>query len=167
MNGLQKDKLQREARVRRGGRGWLHTRSTGYRSDAKEKDAVDESGQHFGSRVSVGEGGVGVPLGDDGSEQIRVELNGSVIATETLDTSYTTYQYPLGASTSPEDVRIVFFNDNGPRNVDVDAIVIDGTRYETEAATTESLGSWSNGNCDQGFRESETLHCNGWIQYDQ
>lgn len=52
------------------------------------------------------------------------------------------------------------------RNLIVDKINIDGKDYQSEAATTYSLGSWApSDGCKAGFKKSEWLHCNGYFEY--
>ena len=68
--------------------------------------------------------------------------------------------------------RIVFLNDeydpaNGvDRNLLVDFIEVDDVRYETEAPTTFSTGTWlPEDGLVAGFRESEVLHSSGYFQF--
>ena len=52
------------------------------------------------------------------------------------------------------------------RNVRIDKIVVDGETIETESADVFSTGTWKPGDgVVPGFRESETLHSNGYFQY--
>ena len=109
-----------------------------------------------------------IARGKAGSETIEIEVAGQVVATHTLSQALTTYTWTSPVQIQPSDVRVLFSNDNGSaRDAYIDAIAIDGTRYETEAPATESKGTWSGGNCDQGFKQSPWLHCNGWVHYDQ
>ena len=63
-------------------------------------------------------------------------------------------------------VKVAFVNDDGPRNLYVDKIVVGGVIYETEAPTTYSTGTWSSGTgCDDDYKQSEGLGCNGYFQY--
>ncbi len=56
--------------------------------------------------------------------------------------------------------------DGKDRNVRIDAIAIDGTRYESEDPTVIGTGVWRNGgNCQPGNWSSEYLHCNGYFRY--
>ena len=55
---------------------------------------------------------------------------------------------------------------HGDKNVQIDYIEIDGTRYQSEDPANTSLGSWTRSNgCALGAKSSEILHCNGWIEY--
>ncbi len=102
-----------------------------------------------------------------GTEVIQLEVAGQLVLIKTLSETLTAYGWNSPAPVAPSDVRVLFINDDGlTRDAYIDAITIDGVRYETEAATTESSGSW-NGSCDQGFKQSSWLHCNGWFHYDQ
>ncbi len=53
------------------------------------------------------------------------------------------------------------------KNLNVDAIVVSGVTYESEAPTTYSVGSYSSDNgCGGGNKQSETLHrSNSYFQY--
>ncbi len=107
-----------------------------------------------------------IARGSTGQENITIEINGTPVANHTLTTTTRTYTYTTTNPIDPSTVRIAFTNDNGPRDTYIDAITINNTRYETEAPTTQSKGSW-NGNCDTGYKQSEWLACNGWFHYGQ
>ena len=71
-----------------------------------------------------------------------------------------------------DDVRIVFLNDffdpatGADSNLIVDAIAIDGNRFETETNNVFSTGTFLNADGIQpGFRNSEVLHANGFFQF--
>ena len=71
-----------------------------------------------------------------------------------------------------DDVRIQFSNDlfdaaNGTdRNVRIDAIVIDGVRFETEDSSVFSTGTFLESDGIQpGFGRGEILHANGYFQF--
>ena len=104
--------------------------------------------------------------GTNGGEIIELEINGTTVATYPLTTTLTTYTYNSPTPVQAQNVKISFINDNGPRDVILDAIAINGTRWETEAPTTKTSGSW-NGSCSTGFKQSEKLHCNGYAHYNQ
>ncbi len=109
-----------------------------------------------------------IARGKDGSEIIELEVAGQVVKTQTLTQSLAAYTWTSPIAVSASDIRVLFTNDNGTaRDAYIDAITIDGVRYETEAASTESKGTWSGGNCGQGFKTSPWLHCNGWVHYEQ
>ncbi len=75
--------------------------------------------------------------------------------------TYTNNYWPVDVTT----VKVAFVNDSGPRNLYVDKIVVGGVIYETEAATTYSTGTYSGGNCQADYKQSEILNCNGYFQY--
>ena len=68
-------------------------------------------------------------------------------------------------------MRVVFPNDgNTPagenRDLRVDAVLIDGVRYATEAPEVFSTGSWDAATgCDPGNKSIDVLHCGGYFQY--
>ncbi len=135
--------------------------------------AYDVDGSGGGGGGGGGDDGVLLNLrarGTTGSESIKLEVNGSVVEMYALgrDFEELPYNYTDGAVNS---VRILFDN-NGTtiegedKNVIIDYMEVDGTRYESEDPSTESLGSYDGTSCDQGFKQSEWLHCNGWFDYD-
>lgn len=104
--------------------------------------------------------------GSIGTEIIELEINGTIVAAYPLTTTLTTYTFTSPTIVQAQNVRITFTNDNGPRNAIIDAIAINGTRWETEAPTTQTKGAW-NGSCGIGYKQTETLACNGWAHFNQ
>lgn len=85
---------------------------------------------------------------------------------------FVTLTHTLAGNVTADQVRIVFENDlydpdNGlDRNVRIDALIIDGERFETEAPTVFSTGTWKpEDGVVPGFRQSEFLHTDGYFQY--
>ncbi len=111
--------------------------------------------------------------GDEGFESFALEINGVRVQTWTeIGTTQNAFQYSSSAEVTANDIRVVFLNDryepeNGiDANLIVDSIVIDGETFETEADTVISTGTWKpEDGIVTGFRESETLHSNGYFQY--
>lgn len=110
--------------------------------------------------------------GSEGGEQFRLIIDGSTVQTFTVGTSEQTYSYTAAGSVDINDVRVEFFTDvwdpaNGvDANLNVDFVGVDGTLYQTEAATTFSTGTWLPADGLQpGFRQSETLTNNGYFQF--
>jgi hypothetical protein len=95
--------------------------------------------------------------GTQGTEQIQINLNGSVAGTFTLTTSYVNYSVS-GSGT----LRVQFINDASGRDVQVDYAVINGTTYQAENQTVNT-GVWNGSSC--GGSKSEWLHCNGYIEF--
>ncbi|MCA9198083.1 MAG: DUF4347 domain-containing protein [Planctomycetales bacterium] len=118
------------------------------------------------------------------NEIIQLEIAGEIVATfnvgdygavigdydarNFVEMSYTSL-VPVVAS----DVRINFINDtydpaNGiDYNVRVDRIEIGTDVYETEAPTVYASGTWVSGvGITEGFLLTDTLHANGYFQYD-
>ncbi|MDR7132011.1 hypothetical protein J2X69_004377 [Algoriphagus sp. 4150] len=94
--------------------------------------------------------------GIQGDESIDLRVNGNTVATWTLTTSYADYT-ASGSGT----VEIHYTNDNGPRNVQIDYVIIDGITYQSEDQEINT-GVWQN-TCGGSF--SEWLNCNGFIRY--
>ncbi|MCC6604833.1 MAG: hypothetical protein IT327_16605 [Anaerolineae bacterium] len=76
--------------------------------------------------------------------------------------TYTSSYWPIDVTT----VKVAFVNDSGLRDLYVDKIVVGGVIYETEAPTTYSTGTYTSGTgCDDAYKQSEVLGCNGYFQY--
>lgn len=117
--------------------------------------------------------------GTTSDEQIDLQIDGATVATfsELGDgansRNFNSFVYDSGGSPIAADrIRIAFTNDlyqpenNIDRNVRIDKIVIDGQTFETEDASVFSTGTWNNADgITLGFRESEFLHANGYLQF--
>ena len=115
--------------------------------------------------------------GSEGGEQFELQIDGNVV--ETFEVALGTdilndqvFTFETAEPVTAGDIRIEFINDvfdpaNGiDSNLIVDAIAIDGQRFETEASDVFSTGTFSSEDGIQpGFRQSETLHANGFFQY--
>ncbi len=107
-----------------------------------------------------------IARGTTGSERIELRINESTVAGYNLTTGFQTFRFDASGQVGASQIKVAFVNDNGPRDVVVDAIVVAGQRFESEAANTRSLGSWD-GSCDLGFKRTQALHCNGFFHYGQ
>ncbi|MEE9403537.1 MAG: PA14 domain-containing protein, partial [Algisphaera sp.] len=116
--------------------------------------------------------------GEAGQEQIALQIDGSTVKTwGGLGTGadagqFVTKSYTSAATLTPGQVRVAFVNDafDATRNVDynarVDAIEIDGVRYESESSNTFSTGTWLPADeFTAGFGRGDTLHTNGYFEY--
>ncbi len=124
-----------------------------------------------GSTVQV------MATGAVGGEKLELVINDEMVATWELDESvnfhsapvYQTYTHTSSGDLSGADIRVRFINDaylpGRDRNVRVDAIVVDGTRYESEDPSVESSGLFRGGTCNTGRFGNEILHCNGYFLY--
>ncbi len=110
--------------------------------------------------------------GTVGGEQFSLSLGGTDVTTFTTTTANQIFSYRAEGSVTADDVRVGFLNDrfdptNGiDSNLIVDYVTVDGDRFETEAPTVFSTGTWKpTDGIVPGFRESEILHNNGYFQY--
>lgn len=113
--------------------------------------------------------------GTSGTEQINLVVDNQVVATfDDLGTGayanrFNTLTYQSEETISAGDVRIEFVNDAySPvyRDVQIDAIVIDGERFEAESSDVFSTGTWKRADgVVAGYRESEFLQVNGYFQF--
>ena len=108
--------------------------------------------------------------GDEGGEMFDLVIDGAVVATHTVTTSYQYFTYDAADIVAADDVQIHFTNDAvGPNRFDmnlvVDFLTIDGHFFQTEDPSTYSTGTWIGGSVTPGFHRSEILHANGYFQY--
>jgi parallel beta-helix repeat protein len=84
-----------------------------------------------------------------------------------LSRPYAEYTATFNGVIPADRVRVRFTND---RNFDlrVDYIEITGTKYQSEAASTYSIGNYSqaNGCNNSGYLGVDILHCNGYFHYN-
>ncbi len=111
-------------------------------------------------------------MGQEGTEQFDLQIDGQTVASYDATTSFDFYQFRSGTTVTADQIRVVFKNDfydpaNGiDANLTVDYISIDSSRFETEAPTVYSTGVWKEADgIAPGFREDETLATNGYFQY--
>ncbi len=113
--------------------------------------------------------------GATGSEEMQLSIGGQVVQTwSNVGGDYDlgdfqTFNYSHPSKLRPEDIQVAFVNDDvvpeGDRNLKIDAIEIDGIRWETESATTYSSGTWVDGVIEPSFPQAEALHANGFFSY--
>ncbi len=114
--------------------------------------------------------------GTTGEEIIELEIDGQFVAQYALvdgdanSGQFISYFYTDENGTPINKIKVKFINDlnNGTidRNVRVDAIIVDGIRFESEDETVFSVGTWrTEDGCAPGFKQSEFLHCNGYLEY--
>ena len=110
--------------------------------------------------------------GTEGGEQFRLVLAGATVGTFETTTEFQTFTHTMSASLSPNDIRVEYFGDvyNPDQGIDtnlvVDFVRLNDAVFQTEASTTFSTGTWlPEDGVQLGFRQSETLHADGYFQY--
>ncbi|MEM6777717.1 MAG: PQQ-dependent sugar dehydrogenase [Planctomycetota bacterium] len=110
--------------------------------------------------------------GDEGVERFNLLISDTAVETFTVSDSDQVFQYTAAGTVSADDIRIQFLNDlwdpanSIDHNLIVDYVEVDGERYETESPNVFSTGTWKpSDGIAPGFRQSETLHTNGYFQY--
>jgi len=115
--------------------------------------------------------------GFDGTEQMQLQIDQVPAETWTLEAGgdqgqFNTYTFETPGDVSADQVRVAFLNDrwdpanNIDSNIRLDAVVIDGVRFETEDPAVFSTGTWlPEDGIQPGFRQSEILHTNGYFQF--
>lgn len=114
--------------------------------------------------------------GATNSETMRLWIGDQVVETwnnvggNYSQRDFNTYSYISPTKVNPDEIRVEFTNDGiassgQDRNLRVDAISIDGRRWETESPTTFSTATWTGSTIEASFPESESLHGSGYFQY--
>lgn len=113
-----------------------------------------------------------IASGDTGMEEFRVSLNGAELGRSTVTQQLQTYTFEISTPFTADQIRIDFINDaydpgqGLDRNLRVDAIVVDGQRFETEDPSVYSTGTWrAEDGVVPGFGRGELLHSNGSFEY--
>ena len=114
--------------------------------------------------------------GHGGGERVALLVDGKVVADWTLkpnssfyrsSVKYANYDYQHVESLAGSELRVQFLNDGRNKDVRVDAIVVDGQRYEAEGSDVFGTGVYVGGaRCKPGKWRSEYLHCNGYLEFD-
>ncbi len=109
--------------------------------------------------------------GDTGTELMDLVIGGEVVDTFAVTTGWKTYRSSFVAPAEESEVAVRFTNDYFvppyDRNLWVDHIVVDGVKYESEAPSAFSTGSFDPADgCKAGHKKTERLACNGQFTYD-
>ena len=110
--------------------------------------------------------------GDLGGEEFALQIDGETVEQFTVSQEFQTFEFDTDQPVTADQISIEFLNDqfdpeNGiDANLIVDAIEIDGVRFETEAPSVFSTGTFLDADgIVPGFGRGETLHANGFFQF--
>ena len=115
--------------------------------------------------------------GVEGTEILQLQVDGQNVQAWSVGGDayaglFETFEFTTADTISADQVRLAFVNDQyNPSigldsNVRVDAIVIDGVRYDAEGINVFSTGTWlPELGISDGFHETEMLHTNGYLQF--
>lgn len=119
-----------------------------------------------------------IAAGTTGEENIDLLIDGQTVATYSnlgsgaYNGQFQTMTFSSSADVTADDVRIQFTNDlydpvnSIDRNVGIDAIVINGIRFETEDESVFSTGTWlPEDGIQPGFGRGDFLNTDGYFQY--
>jgi|GEM_PF-2701212 len=111
--------------------------------------------------------------GTNGDENIALYINGQPVQFWNLTENFQDYTYTPPYAIIVNELSIEFLNDRWePSNsinydAQIDYITVNGTRYDSEHASTSSTGSWDQeGWCASGNKSTEWLHCSGGFTYN-
>ncbi|WP_419190059.1 carbohydrate-binding domain-containing protein [Stieleria marina] len=104
---------------------------------------------------------------------MALQIDGTTVATfESIGTALQDFTFQTASDASSSQIRAVFTNDlfdeatGTDRNLRVDSVTIEGVTLQTESPDVFSTGTWKpEDGIVPGFRESETLHSDGYFQY--
>lgn len=84
-----------------------------------------------------------------------------------LSTNFTNYTFNATGNVNPNRIRVRYLNDMSPYDFEADYIKVNGTTYQTEAASTYSVGFWNaaNGCNNGGFLANSLIHCSGYFHF--
>ena len=110
--------------------------------------------------------------GDLGGEEFALQIDGQTVQQFTATQELSAFEFQTDQPITAGQVSIAFLNDqfdptNGiDANLTVDAIEIDGVRFETEDPSVFSTGTFTDADgIVPGFGRGETLHTNGFFQF--
>ena len=110
--------------------------------------------------------------GDLGGEQFALQIDGQTVEQFTVGQQLSAFDFQADQPITASQVRIQFLNDqfdpaNGiDANLIVDAIEIDGVRFETESSSVFSTGTFNEADgITPGFGRGEVLNANGFFQF--
>ncbi len=117
--------------------------------------------------------------GATGEEAFNLIIDNEIVATHTdvggnfIGHGTNQYDYFTDAEVDPSTVKVEFFNDMTPSEIDrqllVDRIIIDGHVFHSEDINTYSTGfiNYEGNFTGAGFKRHEILNVNGTFSYDQ
>lgn len=116
--------------------------------------------------------------GSENTETINLQVSGQTVQSwsniggDASAGEFQVFEWSTPENITADQIRIEFPNDiydpetGIDTNLRVDAIAIDGVRFETESTDVFSTGTWlPEDGIAPGNRESEFLHANGYLQY--
>ena len=110
--------------------------------------------------------------GREGSEKMELRVADQVVREWTVTTSWASYNYTHPTEVSANQISIHFTNDwrkpaeNFDRNLYVDKMILNGTTYESEAATVTGKGPWDGSSCRTvAAHRKQGMVCNGYFLY--
>jgi glucose/arabinose dehydrogenase len=116
--------------------------------------------------------------GSEGDEQMQLLIDNKVVKTfnnvggDTELRQFKDFRFTAETPVSADQIRVALVNDiyepeaGLDRDLRVDFIQIDSIKYETEAASTFSTGTWLPADgIVAGFRKSEWMNADGYFQY--
>ncbi len=110
-------------------------------------------------------------VGDTGSEQFRVIVNGDILGSFMATTSWATYDVALLPAAGPRTVQIEFINDLYEpgvfdRNLTVTSIQMGGQTYTTDSPSVFSTATWRpEDDIVAGFGRGNMLNANGYFEF--
>ncbi len=116
--------------------------------------------------------------GQTNDEQMQLLVDGAVVSTwdkvggNALTGNFVAYNFAVANDVTADRIRVAFTNDvyqpdqGYDRNLRIDRIELNGTTIQAESPQVYSTGTWrTEDQITPGFRQSEFLHANGYMQF--
>ncbi|MFT7475495.1 MAG: hypothetical protein ACI81L_002434 [Verrucomicrobiales bacterium] len=105
-------------------------------------------------------------MGRSGSEIMHLRVNGTAVKSWTVASQWKLYTFDVASTTDIAQAEVQFVNDASTRDLRVDYLELDGTRFQSESSATLAKGSFTQSTrCNERRSTSEWLYCNGWFRY--
>lgn len=109
--------------------------------------------------------------GETGEENLVVTVGEQTIIDQVVSTQGEFFEVELAEGNSIEDLRIRFTNDlfepGRDRNLTINRLNVDGREFDFSSEDVFSTGSWVFGSVEPGFGRGNTLHSNGFFQFEE
>lgn len=151
---------------------------TGITPGYKRSEYLTNNGyfQYYGAQPVGGTTIEILAAGATNQETVQLQINGAAVRTWTgvkgnyNGAVYETFRFTTASVVAPNTIRVAYTNDGNTstgvdKNLRVDAIRVNGVRYESEAINTFATGGPLAS--PSGFRRSEFLYNNGYFAYAQ
>ncbi len=153
------------------------TGGTPWRSNFNETEMLNANGSFIYAPIDATAISIRA-AGATGEERMALQIDGETVREwgnfqgNARLREFVTFNYVHPTQVTADRIRVAFINDGrtatgADKNLDVDGITVAGVVYESEASSVFSTGVWDSATgCAPGFKQSERLHCNGYLAFE-